>query len=404
VSSDSDEADWEQTCAGDGDAFGRIFDRYRQRLYRHSYRLVPDRADADDVVAIAFFEAWRRRDSARFVDGSILPWLLVIATNSAHNVSRSARRYRALLAKLPAPHRKKHPMKPETASPRDNDLRRMLVATADLTPLIRTRPSRRVVVACVAAFALAGALTGGALAVSAAGKAPSTATEFDVQYAAQRMAAASDGTLLGTPTSVAAGGQLQLPLIDRPSGANNLVIGFECQEAGKFTTRLDSKIVATETCYLPPTVSNGVGDDGVTQSPQLKPGDAQRLTLPTNEASAILLTTTDHSTALTFGAPGDRQFTVWISWVRIPKLTPSAAEKAELADGVITRAEYLAAFDRLVGCMTASGHPLTDIDESGETVSFSFDSLGDPVIDADFNRCFETEDALVREMWLKENP
>jgi RNA polymerase sigma factor (sigma-70 family) len=102
VSSDSDEADWEKARAGEGDAFGRIFDRYRRRLYRHSYRLVPDRVDADDVVAIAFFEAWRRRDSVRFVDGSILPWLLVIATNSAHNVSRSARRYRALLAKLPA--------------------------------------------------------------------------------------------------------------------------------------------------------------------------------------------------------------------------------------------------------------------------------------------------------------
>ena len=102
MSADSDEADWDRASAGDGDAFGRIFDRYRLRLYRHSYRLVPDRADADDVVAIAFFEAWRRRESARFVDGSILPWLLVIATNSAHNVSRSARRYRALLAKLPA--------------------------------------------------------------------------------------------------------------------------------------------------------------------------------------------------------------------------------------------------------------------------------------------------------------
>jgi hypothetical protein len=294
-------------------------------------------------------------------------------------------------------------MKPETASPRDNDLRRMLVATAELTPLIRTRPSRRVVVAAVAAFALAGALTGGALAVSATVKSPSTATEFDAQYAAQRMAIASVGTLRGTPTSVAANGQLQLPLIDRPPGTNNLVIGFECQEAGKFTIRLDAKVVATETCYLPPTVSNGLGDGGVTQSPPVKPGGVERVTLPTNEASAVLLAITDHPTALTFSAPGDPQFAVWISWVQIPKLTPSAAEKAELADGVVTRAEYLAAFNRLVGCMTAFGHPLTHVDESGETVSFSFDP-GDPVIDADFNRCFQTEDALVREMWLKENP
>ena len=294
-------------------------------------------------------------------------------------------------------------MKPDTGSLRDTDLRRMLVATADLTPLIRTRPSRRVVVAAIAAFALAGALTGGALAVSATNKPPSTATEFDVQYAAQRAAIASGGTLLGTPISTAAGGQLQLPLIDRPSAANNLVIGFECQDAGNFTIRLDSKIVATETCFLPPTVSNGLGDGGVTQSPPLKPGGVERVTLPTGEASAILLASTDHSTALTFSAPGNPQFAVWISWVHIPKITASAAERAELADGVITRAEYLAAFNRVVGCMSALGHPLADVDESGETVSFSFDP-GDPAIDADFNRCFQTEDALVREMWLKENP
>jgi hypothetical protein len=295
-------------------------------------------------------------------------------------------------------------MKRETESPRDNDLRRMLVATADLTPLIRTTPSRRVVVAAIAAFALAGALTGGALAVSATNKPPSTATEFDVQYAAQRMAIASGGTLLGTPSSAAAGGQLQLPLIDRPADANNLVIGFECGEAGVFSIRLDSRTVATESCSLPPTVSNGLGDGGVAQSPPAKPGGMERVTLTTNEASAILLAVTDHPTALTVDAPGDPQFAVWISWVQIPKLAPSAAEKAELADGVITRAEYLAAFNRLVGCMTASGHPLTDIDESGETASFSFDPDGDPVVDADFTRCFQTEDALVRQMWLKENP
>ena len=102
VSTNLDESDWADAVAGDGEAFCRVFDRHRDRLYRHSYRLVPSPSDADDVVAISFFEAWRRRDSARFVDGSILPWLLVIATNSAKNISRGTRRYRALLAKLPS--------------------------------------------------------------------------------------------------------------------------------------------------------------------------------------------------------------------------------------------------------------------------------------------------------------
>ena len=98
----SDADDWAQALAGSGESFGRIFDRHRDRLYRHSVRLVPTASDADDVVAIAFLEAWRKRTAVRFVDDSLLPWLLVAATHSAQNVSRGARRYRALLARLPA--------------------------------------------------------------------------------------------------------------------------------------------------------------------------------------------------------------------------------------------------------------------------------------------------------------
>jgi len=89
--------------AGEGEAFGLIFDRHRDRVLRHSLRLVPSWHDAEEVVAVTFLEAWRKRDRVRFVDGSLLPWLLVTAANVARNVSRSARRYAALLDKLPAP-------------------------------------------------------------------------------------------------------------------------------------------------------------------------------------------------------------------------------------------------------------------------------------------------------------
>jgi RNA polymerase sigma-70 factor (ECF subfamily) len=100
-----DESDLALAIDGDGEAFGRIFDRHRSRLYRHSFRLVPVPADADDVVAVVFLEAWRRRASIRFIDRSILPWLLLTATNVAHNLNRASRRHRALLERLPAdPH------------------------------------------------------------------------------------------------------------------------------------------------------------------------------------------------------------------------------------------------------------------------------------------------------------
>ena len=93
---------WSRALAGDGEAFGEIFDRHRDRIVRHSRRLVTSSHDVDDVVAITFLEAWRLRDRVRIVDGSVLPWLLVTATNCAQNLSRGIRRHRALLHKLPA--------------------------------------------------------------------------------------------------------------------------------------------------------------------------------------------------------------------------------------------------------------------------------------------------------------
>ncbi len=97
-----DADDWARAGLNDGEAFARIFDGHRARVLRHCIRLVPSPSDAEDAVAITFFEAWRHRERARLVDGSLLPWLLVICTNVTRNLDRSSRRYRALLARLPA--------------------------------------------------------------------------------------------------------------------------------------------------------------------------------------------------------------------------------------------------------------------------------------------------------------
>lgn len=92
---------WQRGLSGDGSAFGSIFDLHRARVYRHSYRLLVDASEAEDATAIAFLELWRCRSSVRIVDGSVLPWLLVTATNSARNLNRGRSRYRALLDSLP---------------------------------------------------------------------------------------------------------------------------------------------------------------------------------------------------------------------------------------------------------------------------------------------------------------
>ncbi|UZX01367.1 sigma-70 family RNA polymerase sigma factor [Arthrobacter sp. CDRTa11] len=92
---------WERSLQGEGDAFGLLFDRHRDRVFRHAYRLSGQRHDAEDILSMAFLELWRRRLKVRLVDGSVLPWLLVTTTNVARNSKRSALRYRRLLDSLP---------------------------------------------------------------------------------------------------------------------------------------------------------------------------------------------------------------------------------------------------------------------------------------------------------------
>ncbi|MEU4680921.1 RNA polymerase sigma factor [Micromonospora sp. NPDC023737] len=98
----SDEELWSSIAAGDELAFGRLFDRYSRPVYNHAFRLTGSWSTAEDVTQATFLVAWRRRHDARLVDGSALPWLLVVATNTARSEWRSARRWLALLRRLPA--------------------------------------------------------------------------------------------------------------------------------------------------------------------------------------------------------------------------------------------------------------------------------------------------------------
>lgn len=101
---ESDDAeDWVRVLGGDGEAFGRIYDRRREQVRRQARRLLDRPADVEDAVAIVFLEAWRRRTAVTVVDRSLLPWLLVTSTNVARNIRRGRARYDGLLARLPAP-------------------------------------------------------------------------------------------------------------------------------------------------------------------------------------------------------------------------------------------------------------------------------------------------------------
>ena len=95
---------WNRSLGGDSSAFGELFDKHRDRIFRHAFRLVGNVHDAEDAAATVFLELWRRRKQVRVVDGSILPWLLVTTTNACRNIHRAARRYRTFIDALPRDH------------------------------------------------------------------------------------------------------------------------------------------------------------------------------------------------------------------------------------------------------------------------------------------------------------
>lgn len=102
MTEEPDELDlWVRARASDGDAFARLFDLHRDRVFRRAFGLVGVLHDAEDVTAATFFELWRRRRSVTPIGGSVLPWLLVTTVNISRNARRSTMRYQRLLRSAP---------------------------------------------------------------------------------------------------------------------------------------------------------------------------------------------------------------------------------------------------------------------------------------------------------------
>jgi RNA polymerase sigma-70 factor, ECF subfamily len=104
--------------------FRALFEAHYPRVRRFAHHRAVAGADAEDLVAEVFAIAWRRLDDVPEDDA--LPWLLAVATNVWRNQARSARRYRAVLRRLPAPE-----PAPPPPDPPDAELARALAA---LTP------------------------------------------------------------------------------------------------------------------------------------------------------------------------------------------------------------------------------------------------------------------------------
>lgn len=97
---DTDEIDEEHTevwrlvslaQAGDGEAFGKLYDRYVDSVYRFIYYRVNDRALAEDFTSETFLRALRRIGTITYQGRDIGAWFVTIARNIVLDHVKSAR-------------------------------------------------------------------------------------------------------------------------------------------------------------------------------------------------------------------------------------------------------------------------------------------------------------------------
>lgn len=80
-----------RAIARDRDAFGALYDRHVVRVYRHIYYMVGNAAEAEDLSAQAFLQAWEAIHRYQMRGAPFVSWLLRIAHNLGVSHLRSKR-------------------------------------------------------------------------------------------------------------------------------------------------------------------------------------------------------------------------------------------------------------------------------------------------------------------------
>jgi hypothetical protein len=267
---------------------------------------------------------------------------------------------------------------PQFNQTRSDAIERLLSERVEATPLRRS-PKRTAAIgigSAVAAFALAGALTGGAIATASAPSAQQQKIDNATQAAGIGWVVEQDARLIGQPFTVSGTGTLTVNLGHRPVGANAVVESSECATPGTFTEGMGGNLTSGRSCD---SSNTGIANVGASDYP-----------VTTNGPHTFSVTT----------SPG-AQYSVWLSWIYYPTLTPSAAVRAAIADGTVTRDEYVAAFNQYLGCMAAAGYTISGYDESAPVIEY-WNSEASVASGAE-NRCYQTQFRAVDSLWQTED-
>ena len=93
----SDDQLWSLAVAGDAEAFGDLFVRHQPAVYTFCFRRTSSWSVAEDLVSSVFLEVWRTRRPLDLDRGTLLPWLIGVATRITGRHQRSAVRRERML-------------------------------------------------------------------------------------------------------------------------------------------------------------------------------------------------------------------------------------------------------------------------------------------------------------------
>jgi RNA polymerase sigma-70 factor (ECF subfamily) len=82
----------EQAQAGNGEAFGQLYERYAAAIFRYIFAHVDNRLDAEDLTEEVFLRAWRSISKYHQQDTPFLAYMFRIARNAVIDHHRSSRR------------------------------------------------------------------------------------------------------------------------------------------------------------------------------------------------------------------------------------------------------------------------------------------------------------------------
>lgn len=259
---------------------------------------------------------------------------------------------------------------------RERELRDLLVATATATSSDRTPRGWRVT-SSVVAFALAGALTGGAVSAAALTSRGDTDSSEPVSIEEMTDTFIRDDTrLFGTPYIVRSFGDTTIDLGSIPDGAAYLAVALKCLDAGTYDYYLDDERISSSTCTERDT---DFGNGG---------------------AFFDVPTAGEHT--LRIAADPDKDYILWASWAT-PALAPEPDEQqqAALADGAVTDAEYRAGFSTYSDCMANAGYPLVGVDTDRTIIEYSNTSAA--VSSGAEQQCYSRHFLLLDMEWQVQN-